>query len=198
MTKRVALFKPKGVIPYAKREARMFLIITLSIIISVGNSTVVMAKENIVTEIVDFPVTINYEEYNVDDYNANDMMLCEYPMVVYKNMTYIPLTYYNCTSKTVCSALPISKPGQEAIYRYSWSSVVNASIAMIASRISKPRRGIPACFALKRRPNTSPRANAGRAVTMTPNTSNHKGLSVKNQLEMAMTIMTPKAAREAT
>lgn len=41
----------------------MFLIITLSIIISVGNSTVVMAKENIVTEIVDFPVTINYEEY---------------------------------------------------------------------------------------------------------------------------------------
>ena len=74
----------------------MFLIITLSIIISVGNSTVVMAKENIVTEIVDFPVTINYEEYNVDDYNANDMMLCEYPMVVYKNMTYIPLTYYNC------------------------------------------------------------------------------------------------------
>ena len=44
-----------------------------------------MAKENIVTEIVDFPVTINYEEYNVDDYNANDMMLCEYPMVVYKN-----------------------------------------------------------------------------------------------------------------
>lgn len=74
----------------------MFLIITLSIIINVGNSTVVMAKENIVTEIVDFPVTINYEEYNVDDYNANDMMLCEYPMVVYKNMTYIPLTYYNC------------------------------------------------------------------------------------------------------
>ena len=63
----------------------MFLIITLSIIINVGNSTVVMAKENIVTEIVDFPVTINYEEYNVDDYNANDMMLCEYPMVVYKN-----------------------------------------------------------------------------------------------------------------
>ena len=58
----------------------MFLIITLSIITSVGNSTVVMAKENIVTEIVDFPVTINYEEYNVDDYNANDMMLCEYPM----------------------------------------------------------------------------------------------------------------------
>lgn len=45
----------------------MFLIITLSIIINVGNSTVVMAKENIVTEIVDFPVTINYEEYNVDD-----------------------------------------------------------------------------------------------------------------------------------
>ena len=43
----------------------MFLIITLSIIISVGNSTVVMAKENIVTEIVDFPVTINYEEYNL-------------------------------------------------------------------------------------------------------------------------------------
>ena len=40
----------------------MFLIITLSIIINVGNSTVVMAKENIVTEIVDFPVTINYEE----------------------------------------------------------------------------------------------------------------------------------------
>ena len=74
----------------------MFLIITLSIIINVGNSTVVMAKENIVTEIVDFPVTINYEEYNVDDYNANDMMLCEYPMVVYKNMTYIPLTYFNC------------------------------------------------------------------------------------------------------
>ena len=36
----------------------MFLIITLSIIINVGNSTVVMAKENIVTEIVDFPVTI--------------------------------------------------------------------------------------------------------------------------------------------
>ena len=66
----------------------MFLTITLSIIINVGNSTVVMAKENIVTEIVDFPVTINYEEYNVDDYNANDMMLCEYPMVVYKNMTY--------------------------------------------------------------------------------------------------------------
>ena len=29
----------------------MFLIITLSIIINVGNSTVVMAKENIVTEI---------------------------------------------------------------------------------------------------------------------------------------------------
>ena len=55
----------------------MFLIITLSIIINVGNSTVVMAKENIVTEIVDFPVTINYEEYNVDDYNANDMMLWE-------------------------------------------------------------------------------------------------------------------------
>lgn len=53
----------------------MFLIITLSII-SVGNSTVVMAKENIVTEIVDFPVTINYEEYNVDDYNANDMLFC--------------------------------------------------------------------------------------------------------------------------
>ena len=52
----------------------MFLIITLSIIINVGNSTVVMAKENIVTEIVDFPVTINYEEYNVDDYNANDMI----------------------------------------------------------------------------------------------------------------------------
>ena len=64
----------------------MFLIITLSIIINVGNSTVVMAKENIVTEIVDFPVTINYEEYYVD----------EYPMVDYKNMTYIPLTYYNC------------------------------------------------------------------------------------------------------
>ena len=36
----------------------MFLIITLSIIINVGNSTVVMAKENIVTEIVDFPGTI--------------------------------------------------------------------------------------------------------------------------------------------
>ena len=47
----------------------MFLIITLSIIINVGNSTVVMAKENIVTEIVDFPVTINYEEYN-DNYTT--------------------------------------------------------------------------------------------------------------------------------
>lgn len=81
---------------YIRQMKIMFLIITLSIIINVGNSTVVMAKENIVTEIVDFPVTINYEEYNVDDYNANDMMLCEYPMVVYKNMTYIPLTYYNC------------------------------------------------------------------------------------------------------
>ena len=68
----------------------MFLIITLSIIINVENSTVVMAKENIVTEIVDFPVTINYEEYNVDDYNANDMMLCEYPMVVYKNKITVP------------------------------------------------------------------------------------------------------------
>ena len=33
----------------------MFLIITLSIIINVGNSTVVMASENIVAEIVDFP-----------------------------------------------------------------------------------------------------------------------------------------------
>ena len=54
----------------------MFLIITLSIIINVGNSTVVMAKENIVTEIVDFPVTINYEEYNVDDYNVNTQWLC--------------------------------------------------------------------------------------------------------------------------
>ena len=51
----------------------MFLIITLSIIISVGNSTVVMAKENIVTEIVDFPVTINYEEYNVDDWSRQDL-----------------------------------------------------------------------------------------------------------------------------
>ena len=45
----------------------MFLIITLSIIINVGNSTVVMAKENIVTEIVDFPVTINYEESTVKE-----------------------------------------------------------------------------------------------------------------------------------
>lgn len=61
----------------------MFLIITLSIIINVGNSTVVMAKENIVTEIVDFPVTINYEEYNVDDYNANDMVTCSTVYVSY-------------------------------------------------------------------------------------------------------------------
>ncbi len=56
----------------------MFLTITLSIIINVGNSTVVMAKENIVTEIVDFPVTINYEEYNV----PNDMMRCNYAVTV--------------------------------------------------------------------------------------------------------------------
>lgn len=83
----------------------MFLIITLSIIISVGNSTVVMAKENIVTEIVDFPVTINYEEYNVDDYNANDMMLCEYPMVVYKNMTYnVPNDMMRCNYSVTVKA----------------------------------------------------------------------------------------------
>ena len=72
------------------------IFICIMILFISNASTYVMAKENIVTEIVDFPVTINYEEYNVNDYNANDMILCEYPMVVYKNITYIPLTYYNC------------------------------------------------------------------------------------------------------
>lgn len=46
--------------------------------------------------LVDFPVTVNYEEYNVNDYNSNDMSRCEYPMVLHENITYIPLTYYNC------------------------------------------------------------------------------------------------------
>lgn len=72
------------------------IFICIMILFISNASTQVMAKENIVTEIVAFPVTINYEEYNVNDYNANDMIICEYPMVVYKNITYIPLTYYNC------------------------------------------------------------------------------------------------------
>lgn len=50
----------------------MFLIITLSIIINVGNSTVVMAKENIVTEIVDFPVTITvFDKGIIINHNKN-------------------------------------------------------------------------------------------------------------------------------
>lgn len=51
-------------------------------------------RETIPVELVEFPVSINQEEYNVINYNSNNMLLCEYPIVMYKDIVYIPLTYH--------------------------------------------------------------------------------------------------------
>ena len=47
----------------------MFLIITLSIIISVGNSTVVMAKQNNQTTTSNFPCNFNFTVSNMNRFN---------------------------------------------------------------------------------------------------------------------------------
>ena len=57
----------------------MFLIITLSIIINVGNSTVVMAKENIVTEIVDKALMLY--QYGVICFLSSYLLVFQRPLV---------------------------------------------------------------------------------------------------------------------
>ena len=78
----------------------------------------VYAEENVPVTIVDFPVCINYELYNIHR-ESNKMEYCEYPMLLYKDLVYLPLTYYNCNLIGVTLEL---KDGQAFINKADFQS----------------------------------------------------------------------------
>lgn len=52
------------------------------------------AEELIHVKIAEFPIHINYENFNTE--TANEMLYYDYQMFLYKDITYFPLSYYNC------------------------------------------------------------------------------------------------------
>ncbi len=79
-----------------KRFIAMILAAVIICLCQISQATAARAEESVPVTIVDFPVNINYELYNLPYSGYNKMEYCEYPMIAYKGITYFPLTYYNC------------------------------------------------------------------------------------------------------